>query len=117
MTVHCSDRGALLAEIRQRYTDLLANVPIQVKSLHDEMEAQRVLDRKLMLGLDRFKELLSSLTKYEVHVYSTISVYYFTCSDLGELKAHNEIAGEEIRETKDNVSVLTKYSLKYKLTL
>ena len=111
MTVHCSDRGALLAEIRQRYADLLANIPIQVKSLHDEMEAQRMLDRKLMLGLDRFKELLSSLTKYEI--YSISSVNYFSCSDLGELKAHSELAGEEICETKDNVSVY--YSTKYNL--
>lgn len=65
--MHCSDRGALLAEIRQRYADLLANVPMQIKSLHDEMEAQRTLDRKLMSGLDRFKELLSSLTKYGLY--------------------------------------------------
>ena len=62
--MHCSDRGALLAEIRQRYADLLSNVPLQIKSLHDEMEAQRTLDRKIMFGLERFKELLSSLIEY-----------------------------------------------------
>ena len=32
-----------------------------------------------------------------------ITDYYF--SDLGELKTHSELAGEEIHETKHNVSV------------
>jgi hypothetical protein len=109
VTVQCAERGALLSDIRQCYAHLLNSIPLQVKSLHDEIVAQRTLDKKLITELSRFHGLLTKLT-YE----------------LSGLKDHNELAGEEIEETKEklllalsesekNANLLVEYSHLYEL--
>lgn len=109
VSVHCSERGALLAEVRQCYSNLLNKIPHQVRSLHDEVVAQRALDRKLTTELCRFHQVLTKLT-----------------CDLCELRDHNELAGEEIEETKEslllalsesekNANLLVEYSNLYEL--
>lgn len=82
VSVHCMERGELLADIRRRYNNLLDRIPRQVKwsvrllhismyvrnvlmyySLHDELVAQRTLDKKLSTELKRFKGRISNLTE------------------------------------------------------
>ncbi|XP_065830228.1 axonemal dynein light chain domain-containing protein 1-like [Oscarella lobularis] len=62
VSVHCLERGQLLSTLRQRYADLLDRIPRQVKSLHDEVMAQRALDRRLASELNRFHEAVAKLT-------------------------------------------------------
>ncbi|KAI0239999.1 Axonemal dynein light chain domain-containing protein 1 [Lamellibrachia satsuma] len=62
VSVHCIERGALLAEVRDRYSRLLNRVPRQIKGLHEEVLAQRALDRRLTEELLRFKTTISFLT-------------------------------------------------------
>ncbi|XP_046844045.1 axonemal dynein light chain domain-containing protein 1-like isoform X2 [Xenia sp. Carnegie-2017] len=61
-TIECVERGELLANLRQKYVQLLDRIPRQVMSLHQEVLAQRALDRRLTEELMRFKENVSSLT-------------------------------------------------------
>lgn len=75
------------------------------------MVAQRTLDRKLTTELGRFKNLMSSLTGLEKERERHDGTGLFSIfpspsidSELSELKDQNELAGEEIQETKDNVS-------------
>ncbi|XP_014776298.1 axonemal dynein light chain domain-containing protein 1 [Octopus bimaculoides] len=63
VSVDCIERGDLLAEIRQRYLDLLNRVPEQIKSLYEEVLSQRALDRRLTDELIRFKRALIQLSE------------------------------------------------------
>uniref|UniRef100_A0A8C4H9N1 Axonemal dynein light chain domain containing 1 n=1 Tax=Dicentrarchus labrax TaxID=13489 RepID=A0A8C4H9N1_DICLA len=47
VSVSCSERGELLAKLRQRYQSLLERIPRLLKALHTETVAQRALDRRL----------------------------------------------------------------------
>ncbi|XP_064649134.1 axonemal dynein light chain domain-containing protein 1-like isoform X2 [Lineus longissimus] len=62
VTVECVERGELLSSVRERYHNLLNKVPKQVKSLHEEVMAQRALDRRLTEELMRFKNTIGVLT-------------------------------------------------------
>ncbi|CAI9718534.1 Hypothetical predicted protein [Octopus vulgaris] len=63
VSVDCIERGDLLAEIRQRYLDLLNRVPEQIKSLYEEVLSQRALDRRLTDELIKFKSALIHLSE------------------------------------------------------
>eukprot|EP00794_Sanderia_malayensis_P016078 gene16078-17701_t len=63
VSIECVERGELLAELRKRYAKLLDKIPRQVKSLHEEVLAQRALDRRLTEELTRFKSSISLLTR------------------------------------------------------
>lgn len=63
VTVGCKERGQLLSKLRKRYADLMARIPRQINSLHQEMIAQRALDRKLTSELTQFKQSIHELTQ------------------------------------------------------
>ena len=62
VSVECIERGELLAELRSCYSNLLNKVPRQIKSIHEEVLAQRALDRRLTEELMRFKSTIGILT-------------------------------------------------------
>lgn len=109
VTVECAERGELLANLRKRYADLLDRIPRQVKSLHQEVIAQRALDRRLTEELVRFKASISSLT-----------------SELASVKAHDrevtqqakyaqEELHEALEESDKNASLISEYHDLYEL--
>jgi hypothetical protein len=63
VTVECKDRGEILSHLRGRYASLLSRVPREIKSLHEEVIAQRALDRRLTEELLHFKTKVEELTK------------------------------------------------------
>ncbi|KAI4899063.1 hypothetical protein NFI96_031205 [Prochilodus magdalenae] len=71
VSVECTERGQLLAKLRQRYVALLDRIPRQLKGLHTETLAQRALDRRLMEEIICFKrsiaQLNEELTKMREH--------------------------------------------------
>lgn len=80
VSVDCIERGRLLANIRHRYSELFSKVPQQIESLHNEMLAQRAVDRRLTEELVTFKTTVSSLEVklYELWLYSRPCKYIWT---------------------------------------
>ncbi|KAL3870210.1 hypothetical protein ACJMK2_038289, partial [Sinanodonta woodiana] len=108
-SVECIERGELLADLRKKYSDLLNKVPQQIKSLHEEVMAQRALDRRLTEELMRFKSTISILT-----------------SELTEVKEHDKRVTKEaqqaqedlkfaLKEAEKNASLLAEYHELYEL--
>lgn len=108
-SVECVERGELLADLRLKYKELLNKVPLQIKSLHEEVMAQRALDRRLTEELMRFKSTISILT-----------------SELSAVKEHDRKvtkeaaqAQEDLRtalmEAQKNASLLAEYHDLYEL--
>ncbi len=60
----CIERGELLAELRECYNNLLNKVPRQIRSVYEEVLAQRALDRRLTEEMMKFKSTISALTGY-----------------------------------------------------
>ncbi|KAJ7337274.1 Axonemal dynein light chain domain-containing protein 1 [Desmophyllum pertusum] len=109
VTIECAERGELLANLRKRYGDLLDRIPRQVKSLHQEVIAQRALDRRLTEELVRFKASISSLT-----------------SELASVKAHDREVTQQAKYAQDelqdaleesdkNASLISEYHDLYEL--
>ncbi|KAI1891901.1 hypothetical protein AGOR_G00148490 [Albula goreensis] len=73
VSVHCAERGQLLARLRHRYMSLLERIPQQIKGLHTETLAQRALDRRLSEKIISLKNSISQLN-----------------SELSQMKMHNE---------------------------
>ncbi|KAK6195039.1 hypothetical protein SNE40_000555 [Patella caerulea] len=107
--VECSERGELLATLRKKYSDLLNRIPSQIKSLHEEVMAQRALDRRLTEELMRFKNTIGVLT-----------------SELTEVKEHDKRVTREaqkaqedlkfaLSEAQKNSSLLSEYHDLYEL--
>ena len=63
VTIECKERGELLSKLRERYANLLSRVPREIKSLHEEVIAQRALDRRLTEELMTFKNKIALLTE------------------------------------------------------
>ncbi|KAK3723089.1 hypothetical protein RRG08_037283 [Elysia crispata] len=108
-SVECVERGELLADLRNKYSDLLNKVPQQIMSLHEEVMAQRALDRRLTDELMRFKGTIGVLT-----------------SELTDVKEHDrkvtkeaQKAQEDLRsaltESQKNASLLAEYHDLYEL--
>ncbi|XP_070532396.1 axonemal dynein light chain domain-containing protein 1-like isoform X2 [Ptychodera flava] len=109
VSVECAERGSLLANLRERYSKLLDKVPRQVKSLHQEVMAQRALDRRLTEELLRFKTNISELT-----------------SELSDVREHDKLvtmqaaqAQEDLKsaltESEKNAGLLAEYHELYEL--
>ncbi|XP_061169866.1 axonemal dynein light chain domain-containing protein 1-like isoform X2 [Saccostrea echinata] len=109
VSIECVDRGELLANLRQKYSDLLNKVPQQIKSLHEEVMAQRALDRRLTEELMRFKGTIGILT-----------------SELSAVKEHDKKVTKEaqqaqedlktaLSEAQKNASLLAEYHDLYEL--
>lgn len=88
-TVECAERGELLASLRRYYQGLLERAPIQVKGLHDEVMAQRALDRRLTEELVRFKRAIGGLT-----------------AELTDVKRHDQQSFSDAQFSREEVSVL-----------
>ncbi|KAK7095467.1 axonemal dynein light chain domain-containing protein 1-like [Littorina saxatilis] len=85
-SVECAERGELLADLRNHYSMLLGRVPQQIMSLHEEVMAQRALDRRLTDELMRFKNTISILT-----------------SELSDVKEHDKIVTREAQKTQEDL--------------
>ncbi|XP_055896858.1 axonemal dynein light chain domain-containing protein 1-like isoform X1 [Biomphalaria glabrata] len=108
-SVECVERGELLAELRKKYSDLINRIPQQVMSLHEEVMAQRALDRRLTEELLRFKGTISYLT-----------------SELTDVKEHDlKVTKEALKAQEDlcnalmdsqkNANLLSEYHELYEL--
>ncbi|XP_052221948.1 axonemal dynein light chain domain-containing protein 1-like isoform X3 [Dreissena polymorpha] len=85
-SIECVERGELLSNLRSKYSNLLNKVPQQIKSLHEEVMAQRALDRRLTEELMRFKSTISVLT-----------------SELSEVKEHDKKVTQEAQQAQDDL--------------
>ncbi|PIK62067.1 putative axonemal dynein light chain domain-containing protein 1 [Apostichopus japonicus] len=108
-TVECSERGELLSRVRELYNHLLDKVPRQIKSLHQEVMAQRALDRRLTEELFRFKSSIAELT-----------------NELSDVKEHDKVVTSQaqqaqqqlakaLAESEKNSSLLNEYHELYEL--
>ncbi|KAL5250145.1 hypothetical protein ACHWQZ_G016019 [Mnemiopsis leidyi] len=92
VTVQCKDRGVLLAKVREYYQRLLDRIPRQIMSLHQEVMAQRALDRRLTDELIRFKTAIATLSK-----------------ELNEVREHDqEVTQQALEAQKDLASALSE---------
>lgn len=108
-SVECLERGELLSEIRTRYNTLINKIPRQIKGLHEEVLAQRALDRRLTEELMRFKTTISMLT-----------------DELSEVREHDKAVTEQavqaqedlksaLAESQKNAGLLAEYHELYEL--
>ncbi|XP_022084228.1 axonemal dynein light chain domain-containing protein 1-like isoform X2 [Acanthaster planci] len=109
VSVECAERGELLANLRQRYSKLLDKVPRQVKSLHQEVMAQRALDRRLTEELFRFKTSISQLTNELSDVREHDKVVTSQAQ-----QAQQELAAA-LAESEKNAGLLAEYHELYEL--
>ncbi|XP_038045386.1 axonemal dynein light chain domain-containing protein 1-like isoform X3 [Patiria miniata] len=109
VSVECAERGELLANLRQRYSKLLDKVPRQVKSLHQEVMAQRALDRRLTEELFRFKNSISQLTNELSDVREHDKVVTSQAQ-----QAQQELAAA-LAESEKNAGLLAEYHELYEL--
>nr|KAG5700478.1 hypothetical protein BaRGS_013965 [Batillaria attramentaria] len=86
VTVECVERGELLSDLRGKYSSLLNKIPQQIMSLHEEVMAQRALDRRLTDELMRFKNTISVLTH-----------------ELSEVKEHDRVVTREAQKTQEDL--------------
>ena len=61
VTINMFERGSVLAEIRNRYSQMFLKIPKHVRHLHTELIAHRKLNRRLTEELLRHKETVSTL--------------------------------------------------------
>ncbi|PAA74893.1 hypothetical protein BOX15_Mlig006576g2, partial [Macrostomum lignano] len=109
VTVECVERGQLLSTLRGRYNLLLSKVPAQVKSLHDEVMAQRALDRRLTEELLRFKTTIGVLTA------ELVDVKDHDRQISGEARATQEELRKALEEAKRSADLLGEYHGLYEL--
>jgi len=109
VSIECVERGSVLAKLRKRYASLLDRIPKQVKNLHEEVLAQRALDRRLTEELSRFKTSVSYLTQ-----------------ELHEVQEHDRVVTKQavetqkeltsaLKESEKNASLLAEYHDLYEL--
>ena len=108
-TVECVERGELLSDVRNRLKDLLNNVPKQIMSLHEEVIAQRALDRRLTEELMRFKSTIGILTS------ELSAVKEHDKKVTKEAKKAQEDLKEALSDAQKNASLLTEYHALYEL--
>jgi len=109
VTVECVERGEVLADLRKRYATLLDKIPRHVKSLHEEVLAQRALDRRLTEEITRFRTSVSLLTR-ELHTVQEHDreVTKKASETQDELK-------EALIESERNANLLAEYHELYEL--
>ncbi|XP_052091532.1 axonemal dynein light chain domain-containing protein 1-like isoform X2 [Mytilus californianus] len=108
-TIECAERGELLSEVRNKYRDLINNVPKQIMSLHEEVIAQRALDRRLTEELMRFKSTIGILTS------ELSAVKEHDKKVTKEAKQAQEDLKEALSEAQKNASLLSEYHGLYEL--
>ncbi|XP_069794238.1 axonemal dynein light chain domain-containing protein 1 isoform X2 [Narcine bancroftii] len=87
VSVDCSERGELLAKIRDKYVGLLDYIPRHLTSMHNEIMMQRLLDKQLILELFIFKNAVEKLN-----------------SELAELREHDLKATKTLAKTQEELS-------------
>ncbi|KAG5850917.1 hypothetical protein ANANG_G00087460 [Anguilla anguilla] len=87
VSVHCAERGQLLAKLRQRYVALLERIPQQMKGLHTQALAQRALDRRRMEEITGLKKSIAQLN-----------------NELSEIKGHNEHVSQQAEMAQQNLA-------------
>ncbi|XP_074524433.1 axonemal dynein light chain domain-containing protein 1 isoform X3 [Halichoeres trimaculatus] len=108
-SVSCSERGQLLAKLRQRYQSLIERIPQRLKALHTEAVAQRALDRRLTEEILRIK-----ITMQELSVeLSKIREHDAFVSQQAEL-AHRQLAGA-LDQTNTSTDMVQSYHELYEL--
>ncbi|XP_030646965.1 axonemal dynein light chain domain-containing protein 1 [Chanos chanos] len=95
VSVECTERGQLLAKLRQRYVALLARIPQQLKGLHTEMLAQRALDRRLTEEVICFKSSIEQLNQ-----------------ELIQLRDHDECVSNQAEKAKEELAKALEQSQK-----
>lgn len=108
-TIECAERGELMSEVRNKYRDLINNVPKQIMSLHEEVIAQRALDRRLTEELMRFKSTIGILTS------ELSAVKEHDKKVTKEAKQAQEDLKEALSEAQKNASLLSEYHGLYEL--
>ncbi|XP_063422973.1 axonemal dynein light chain domain-containing protein 1-like isoform X3 [Mytilus trossulus] len=108
-TIECAERGELLSAVRNKYRDLINNVPKQIMSLHEEVIAQRALDRRLTEELMRFKSTIGILTS------ELSAVKEHDKKVTKEAKQAQEDLKEALSEAQKNASLLSEYHGLYEL--
>ncbi|XP_035508721.1 axonemal dynein light chain domain-containing protein 1 [Morone saxatilis] len=109
VSVSCSERGELLAKLRQRYQSLLERIPRLLKALHTETVAQRALDRRLTEEIYHIK---TSIQQLSVEL-SRIRDHDALVSQQAE-SAHRQLAGA-LEQTHTNSDVVQGYHELYEL--
>ncbi|XP_071499179.1 axonemal dynein light chain domain-containing protein 1-like [Diadema antillarum] len=109
VSVECIERGELLATVRELYNKLLDKVPRQIKSLHQEVMAQRALDRRLTEELFRFKSTISDLTNELSDVREHDKVV------TGQAQQAQEQLAAALAESEKSASLLGEYHELYEL--
>eukprot|EP01135_Chromosphaera_perkinsii_P005724 Nk52_evm24s359 gene=Nk52_evmTU24s359 len=109
VTFHCKERGQLLSDIREHYKSLLAKVPKQIVEIHEELMANKALNRKLVNELLRFRknvlDLKNELHKVRRHDELITEQANFTESQLSQA----------LSESNKNAGLLTEYHELYEL--
>ncbi|XP_053549086.1 axonemal dynein light chain domain-containing protein 1 [Bombina bombina] len=109
VSVECVERGELLAKLRQRYVTLLDKIPRQVLSLHNDLVAQRALDRCLTEEIIHFRNAIGELTN---------ELYMVREHDLRvsrDAKLAQEELARALKEAKKNANLLQEYRELYEL--
>ncbi|XP_030853355.1 axonemal dynein light chain domain-containing protein 1 isoform X2 [Strongylocentrotus purpuratus] len=109
VSVECIERGELLSSVRELYNKLLDKVPRQIKSLHQEVMAQRALDRRLTEELFRFKSTISDLTNELSDVREHDKVV------TGQAQQAQEQLAAALAESEKSASLLGEYHELYEL--
>lgn len=109
VSVHCVERGELLAELRTRYSSLLDRIPRQVKDLHNEVIAQRALDRQLTGEMKRFKATIASLNKE----LAEVKEHDYAIAEMAD-NAQEELANA-LAESQRSSRTLSEYHELYEL--
>ncbi|KAI6653211.1 Axonemal dynein light chain domain-containing protein 1-like isoform X2 [Oopsacas minuta] len=109
VSIHCLEQGQLLSELREQYSSLFSRIPRQIRGLHDELVAQRALDRRLATELRGFQYRVSNLTgelddlkQHEVKVS-------------GQALSAQEDLSKALSESEKNAGLLTEYHELYEL--
>ncbi|KAM7011951.1 axonemal dynein light chain domain-containing protein 1 [Tautogolabrus adspersus] len=109
VSVSCSERGQLLAKLRQRYQSLIERIPRHLKALHTEAVAQRALDRRLTEEIHHIKISMQQLSME----LSKIREHDSFVSQQAEL-AHRQLAGA-LDQTNTSADMVQGYHELYEL--
>ena len=73
-TVECSERGELLAEIRQKYSDLLSKVPRQIRGcVHNNNELYRFFSGVILSSFVNFALIYYDSQRFQIVVGTSFS--------------------------------------------
>ncbi|KAM9002146.1 axonemal dynein light chain domain-containing protein 1 isoform 7-T7 [Sarcophilus harrisii] len=88
ISVECSDRGELLANIRQRYVNLLDKIAQQMIDFYKDMVAQRIMDKRIIEELYNFKKVVEELSRSLIKTISHWPEDFILMKRLGISMSH-----------------------------